>query len=372
MKLFYITNARIPTNKAHGIQILKMGEAFTRIIGESNFLLLLPDRPENDPKLKNKNIGTLYGLKTMPNFKKIPVVDFHDYVGDISFLKMLAYWSVNVSFGISTVLYCLKNQPKIIYTRDFYLVPFLLIIGAPLYYEAHYFPANPIFIFLHKLLVPKLAGVVVLTKFFKTYFDQYGFKYKKILVAPDATDTEFFKMKKIEHDGLIIGYIGRLSGLGEDKGGNILIKAFKKVYRKNKNIELLFVGEKGEEKIPGVAFTGNLPYGQMPYYFNLIDIAVIPYPDRPHFRYFMSPLKLFDYLACSKPIVTSDLLSVREILTEDNAIFFPPGDSDKLAKAIEKLIRDKKLRSKMGQDNLSLSKKYTWDKRAKLVYDFIC
>ena len=134
----------------------------------------------------------------------------------------------------------------------------------------------------------------------------------------------------------------------------------------------MVVGEKEKDRVPGVAFAGTLPYKKMPYYFNLIDIAVIPFPDRPHFRYFMSPLKLFDYLACGKPIITSDLPSIREILTEDNAVFFKPGDITSLAYAMEKLLLNKDIRLRMSKNNIELGKKYIWDKRVGLIYDFIC
>ncbi|MEK7127181.1 MAG: glycosyltransferase, partial [Patescibacteria group bacterium] len=272
-------------------------------------------------------------------------------------------------FGIISYFYSLIHD-GIFYTRDFYLLPFLLLAGKSVYYEAHYFPTNKIAIWLHKLLIPKLAGVVVITNAFVNHFKE--FNYKKILVAHDATDITFFKpVPREPNKKIIIGYIGRLSGLGEDKGGNILIEAFKKAYSKNRNIELSIVGEQQKEKIPGVTFAGTRPYNEMPYYFNLIDIAVIPFPDRPHFRYFMSPLKLFDYLAVGKPIITSDLPSIREVLTEDSAVFCQPGDSDSLAGGMEKLINDKNMRLKMAENNKFLAKKYTWELRVKKILDFI-
>ena len=49
----------------------------------------------------------------------------------------------------------------------------------------------------------------------------------------------------------------------------------------------------------------------------------------------MSPLKLFEYLASGKPIVSSDLPSIREIVSDDDVFFAVPGDSASLAAALE-------------------------------------
>ena len=367
MKLFYITNARLPNDKGHGIQIVKMAEAFHKKIG-SSFQLVVPDKAQ--PKGFSNSIKDFYSLKEEIPINKLNIADpmfLSRFLPEV-FERPLFDLQI-LFFGIISFVFAISRDGTF-YTRDFYLVPFLLFAGKKVYYEAHYFPTTKAAIFFHRLLIPKLTGVIVLTKSFKTNYDNFGFKYRRLLVSPDATDPEFFKIKKIKHPKLIIGYIGRLSGLGEDKGGNILINAFRSL--KSKKCELLVVGEKEKDRVPGVTFAGTLPYKKMPYYFNLIDIAVIPFPDRPHFRYFMSPLKLFDYLACGKPIITSDLPSIREILTEDNAVFFKPGDITSLAYAMEKLLLNKDIRLRMSKNNIELGKKYIWDKRVGLIYDFIC
>lgn len=56
------------------------------------------------------------------------------------------------------------------------------------------------------------------------------------------------------------------------------------------------------------------------------DVIVMNYPNTEHYAHFMLPLKLFEYMASSVPIVTSDLPSVMEILNKNNFLFVKVGN----------------------------------------------
>ncbi len=391
MRLAYITNIKIPSKKAHTIQVLKMSESFVSLVGEPNYQLVVPDRWQSPA---SSAFYKLYALsKTFP-ITRLPVLDFLDFIPEnFLSLKRLAFYLEVISFAFSAFFFCLINRPSLIYTRDFYLLPLLLFLGRPLYYEAHYFPATRFGLLLHQLVLPRLSGVIAITNGFKTHFDQNGIGYKKIMVAHDASDPAFFgnssatQVKALRHDlnlgqNLIIGYIGRLSGIGENKGGDLLLQAFNRLKRRHKNLVLLIVGGSDEDlenlkkmAPPGllsrVVFTGEKPYNQMPQFFKLIDIGVIPFSNRPHFRYFMSPLKLFDYFAAGKPVVTSDLPSVREVMDQSNGVFFTPADTHSLTIAMNQLVLSPQKRKSLGLANLKKSKELTWPNRAAKILQFV-
>lgn len=398
MKLFYIANARIPTEKAHGIQILKMSEVFGQALGFDNFCLVLPTRFGSEKTEKgtiSPNVCRRYGLKTVFKTKQLPTIDLLQLTDRFrGLLDVLAYFIETISFGFSSLFFCLVSQPDAIYTRDFYLLPILLISGKPIYYETHYFPANFFAQFLHRLVFPHLAGLIAITHSFTDHFSRFNFQPKRFLVAHNGADLDFFAgiadkdklarkdVLKIPRNAIVIGYIGRLAGAGEDKGKHVLLSALTTICQKNPQVRCLIVGEEAQN-ISAFArvvprhlsrrfiFTGVVPYEQMPVYFSLLDIGLIPFPDRPHFRYFMSPLKVFDYLACGIPIVTSDFPSLREILTEKNAVFVKPGNQKHLASGITDLINNPVKRREMKLANRKLAQKYTWQKRARQILDFI-
>src|SRR3989344_5357604 len=132
MKILYIANARIPTEKAHGIQIMKMCEAF----GNEKALveLVLPRRFN----WINEDPFGYYGIKRIFKITKLPCLDFivfDKYIGH------LGLWAESLTFSISVFFYILFRKEDIFYTRDTLLMP-LAIFKKNLIFETHTFPKN--------------------------------------------------------------------------------------------------------------------------------------------------------------------------------------------------------------------------------------
>ena len=73
MKIVYIANARLPTEKAHGYQIVKMCEAFSRVGAEVQ--LLHPFRYQSDPQLKVQDISEYYDVDPNITFRTLTNLD---------------------------------------------------------------------------------------------------------------------------------------------------------------------------------------------------------------------------------------------------------------------------------------------------------
>ncbi|MBI2466108.1 MAG: glycosyltransferase, partial [Candidatus Sungbacteria bacterium] len=101
------------------------------------------------------------------------------------------------------------------------------------------------------------------------------------------------------------------------------------------------------------------------------DILLMPFPRQTHFVYYMSPLKMFEYMAAKRPIIATDLLSIREVLSEKNAILVPSGEPKRLATAIENLYRDPSLGEKLADQAYLDVQDYTWQKRAEKIISSI-
>ena len=85
----------------------------------------------------------------------------------------------------------------------------------------------------------------------------------------------------------------------------------------------------------------------------------------------MSPMKLFEYMAAGKAIVSSDLPVLREVLAhERNALLVAPDDIEGWVTAVTRLINDPELRQRLGQTaRQDLLAHYTWEARARKVLD---
>ena len=74
-------------------------------------------------------------------------------------------------------------------------------------------------------------------------------------------------------------------------------------------------------------------------------------------------MKLWEYMAAGRAVVSSDLPSIREIIGDDRGVLVPPGDPVALADAIAGLLEDDERRNAMGQRGLAFARENTWERR---------
>ena len=382
MKITYITNSRIPTEKAHGFQVMKMCEAFSNIGIEIE--LWIPRRfnaiSENPFSYYNINIREKFSLK------KIPVLDFMPLE---KILGPIANLVESASFAIFILFYLPKKDiENIIYSRDQFVCWFLSFFNKKFVYEIHSFPRN---FNWHKRLWKKAYRIIAITQGLKNLLIKHGIDSEKILVAPDGVDLEFFNSVnqskediRIELDlppnDFLVGYVGKFKTLGMEKGIKTMIEALPLL---DKDTKMVFVGGEESEikEYKNLAnrlnvsaqclFINHQLYLKVVKYMKAMDTLVLPFPNLPHYAFYASPLKLFEYMASGRPIIASDLPSLREILNDKNALFFKPGDRDALARAVKMLKSSQMLGYHLSQQALADVKKFTWIKRAENIINFI-
>ena len=108
-----------------------------------------------------------------------------------------------------------------------------------------------------------------------------------------------------------------------------------------------------------ITLVGRVPYDKVPIYINASDVCVVMQSDK---RAGFSPLKMFEYMACSKPVVATDIKGIREILNDcESGILVKPGDHIGTAGAIINLLEDNDLSQKMGNNGLCcVNNHYNW------------
>ncbi len=115
-----------------------------------------------------------------------------------------------------------------------------------------------------------------------------------------------------------------------------------------------------------VTFTGLVEPGRVAELLTQASVLVLPNTASAISTRYTSPLKLFEYMAAGRPIVSSDLPSIREVLRDDvNALLVPPGDASALAGAIERLLNDPALALRLARAALEEVPKYSWQRRAE-------
>jgi len=85
----------------------------------------------------------------------------------------------------------------------------------------------------------------------------------------------------------------------------------------------------------------------------------------------LSPMKLFEYLACGRPILSSTLPVLGEVLNDHNAVLLPATEVESWTQALRHLQLDPETRNKLSAQARQDALKYTWEKRAGLILDGI-
>lgn len=371
-KLIYIANLRLPTEKAYGIQIAKTCEAFAEL--GINLTTVAPYRIS---KIKD-DFFDYYSVKRNFNFKKLFSLDF--YLSGK--LNMFAFGLKNFISAIILSIYAIVRKPDIIYSRDELPLFLLSFFRKNLIYEAHRFSSSRRL--FYRKFKNKNFKVVVITNHLKGDFIKMGFRAENVLVAPDGVDLGEFDVDISKEEarsrvGLPLGakiamYTGHLF---EWKGAAPLLEVARKFQNNLKDVLFVFVGgtdydiEKFRKKAEGltnILILGRKPHKNIPFFLKAADVLILPNKkDGGISSFYTSPLKLFEYMASNRPIVASDLPSVREVLNDSNTVFVLPDDVLALAKGIQQAFTDS---SRSEQAFLDVQQ-YTWQKRAKKILDFI-
>jgi len=115
-----------------------------------------------------------------------------------------------------------------------------------------------------------------------------------------------------------------------------------------------------------VTFTGLVEPARVPDLLSQADVLVLPNTASAISTRFTSPLKLFEYMAARRPIVASDLPSIREILRDgENALLVSAGNADALAAAIDRLLADRDLAARLARAAFDEVPLYSWERRAE-------
>lgn len=117
-------------------------------------------------------------------------------------------------------------------------------------------------------------------------------------------------------------------------------------------------------------FEGRKPHAEIMSALAESCIAVLP--NRPDTdSQFTSPIKLFEYMGAGCAVVASDLPSIREVLDDDEAAWFTPGNPAALAATLKTLASDPVRVRQMGERLRAKAENYTWSARAKRLVELL-
>lgn len=215
-------------------------------------------------------------------------------------------------------------------------------------------------------IIRKAAAYLPVGKYAGEYLIHFGAEPDRIFYFPNTPDVEFFikesdryikekaKIKKnfgIDKNFVIL-FVGRLV---KEKGLFTLLRAFKEVKSVYSNVSLLLVGDGvlreslqnfiEKERIEDVHFAGLVPNEELPRYYRISDIFVLPSIYEPW------GVVVNEAMASGLPVILSDKVgSGRDLLREgENGLTYPSGDYEKLAICIEHMLSRGDELKRMGE-----------------------
>ena len=127
-------------------------------------------------------------------------------------------------------------------------------------------------------------------------------------------------------------------------------------------------------RLANVTFLGFVPNSDLPRYLAAADVLLMPYArsilgssGSSDSAAVASPMKMFEYMAAGRAILTSDLPVIREVLDESTAAFVPPEDAPAWTAALKSLLADPARRELLASKACREAKKYTWLARAEKI-----
>ena len=396
MKIAVMTSGHVPSEWAHAISVMKHAHAF-RELGHSVEVLTVERHLEATYRKRIDSIADWYGIEEIPitYFRDNWLYYFVDYKWPsriIRILDRLMFGKLRYIFDPEKNIseYCREQGFRIAYCRTYRGAMYNIKLGIPTVLDAQ--NPNPqqnpqLRDLLSLAHSPFFKRLVTVSDMLKENFVVAGVPDVKIIVMENAVDVKKYEtlrkrytkddlrtQLRLPHDKVIVTYTGKLSA--ERGVGDILSAA----QRLNDFLFLIIGGRQNElehfkyisqrKQLRNVLFTGFLPNSQIPLYTLASDILLAPYTrDTPTWTH-LSPLKIFEYLAAGKPIITTNFPAMRKLLVDrQNGFLIKEKTPDDIVKALECLISNKNLYDRCVEKNIRQAKKFSYTSRAESILE---
>ncbi len=388
-KMLYISHARFPTEKAHGLQIAQNCEAFADAGYELE--LWVSTRRNNHEMAAITDIHGYYGIKNNFTIKRIPSIDLYHLAGRHHRLEYIAFWVHVLTYSLMMLLYLLRQSADIYYSRDrnAILALSLIVPSHKLAFEVHQFASTKQGSNAQQAVTQRAGHIIAITpKLRDNFIEQYHASPEQVLLAHDGIRTARFTnmldrqaaRKKIGWDqsAFIVGYMGRLHTMGMDKGVGLAVNAAATIEAISlalvggpddmaQQLEQQWLAKGGQAE--HFLNAGTVTPDEIPIYLAAFDVCVMPFPWTEHYAYYMSPLKLFEYMASGAAILATDLPSVVDVVTHgETAYIVAPSNEQALHEGMIALQQNDDLRATLAQNaRITVLEKYTWSARANHI-----
>jgi glycosyltransferase involved in cell wall biosynthesis len=326
-----------------------------------------------------------------------PTEDFFHHYGiqeqfDIDLIRRRKFLRGH-DFALQAVNRIKRQHFPLVLSRGLLGAMWTAIMGISTIYETHQPPGTRLGQYYLRILLGRKSfrKLVVISDGLKTrYLERYPslLSAEQIIVEPDAVDLERFEdlpdrrsaRKKISlpEAAFTVGYAGHLY---EGRGIELILKLAERLA----DVRFLLVG--GEEKhiqqwqeiidsryLENVTLLGFISNAELPTYLAACDVLLMPYQENIQVQgsnisthEWMSPMKMFEYMAAERLIISSDFPILGQILHEQNAVLCSPKAIDEWETAIRRAKEKPEWGQQLARQARHDVERYTWRKRVQRI-----
>lgn len=373
MKIACISASQVPSGTANSIQAMKVCQSLAQT-GQEVCLWLPGQAPTPWQALAEQyGLGTPFQVRWLPSRRALRRYDFA-----WGALRQARAWGAEA-----------------VYTWVFQAALLALWQDLPLLLELHDRPSGKVGPLLYRRVAAHKSKkrLLFITQALRQVLEREQgviLPPDQALVAPDGVDLERYQELPSPEEarrqldlpqGLTAGYTGHLY---PGRGAELLLGLAQRFPKLN----FLWVGGRPadveywrarttEMALTNVHLAGFVPNQRIPLYQAAADILLMPYEQvitgssGGNTAEVCSPMKMFEYMAAGRAILSSDLPVLREVIGEANAVLCPPPPEGEEAweTALGGLIADDGLRLRLGSQARSDVAQYAWKERAKKSLD---
>lgn len=377
---------RFPSPRANGIQVVKTAHALARCGAEVDLVVR-----RSDPRGTGE-ILRLFGLDEHERLRVRRLSVAHAPGRNAAPRALFVARALAMGlFGAS--------ERRVLFTRDLQLADLLIRLGAPrVAYEAHAVEAvmfderaqlygstgdrkppdaakRARIAAREKRVWLDAAVFVATTRGILDWFCREHGPRPRTGAIPNGCDVEEGSAFAEPPDGATVVYAGQMYPW---KGVDLLLRAFANVTTKGARLVAIggVPGEPDFERVKALAaslgldgrveFRGPVPQAEVARALALANVVAAPFLESAMTAEHTSPIKAFEAMAAGRALVISDTKAAREIVQEGvTGVFAKPGDAAAWTAALERVLSDRSLQTRLARAAFDRAPEYAWRRRAE-------
>lgn len=379
MKLAYISPSVLPSASANAVHVVHQCEALARAGAE---VLLFAKRALPEPGQAVQAIRERYGVE----FRNVTLRSYFSSVHAAATLRI----------ALRALRELARTDPDIILCRNLYAAYVLAVLRKRrILYETHHLELGWRRR-LQRAIVrqPGVTTIVISEELRRLLAEHVGAAPARALVMHDAAVDGITPLPWLEKRGALARLLpdidverwkGTCAYFGNFYPGRGIDVIEEMARRRPKLLFLLFGERKGGSKVqsgtshlPNLFYPGFVSHPIAQQIMKAVDVLLMPYQLKVSIglrghdtAQWMSPMKMFEYLASGTPVISSDLTVLREVLRDgENALLVPPADATRWVDAVDRVLDEPVLARRLGAaGHASYAKAYTWSQRARRILD---